>query len=259
MMTFLSACQGIKRRLLNPNRLHRGPGPGGVTTVPLLVCLILMLPACATRKSSSEGGAAFQGGGAVVQAASPRGNVAVQLPGSGGWRALGEGELLTEGARIRTAEDGSVDLVFTANGSRFHLDPESVLTLQRLALRGEGDPTAVNVLLALEAGQVSGRMVSQTVPSLFEIVTPQGGRLFYRPESGSTMELALSLAGPLDNQGLGWNGMRPGTLADAARPTTQLLTQRYPSPAATIPEPRSIALLALGILLVARSAARRTR
>ncbi len=258
-MRFLQAYQGIKRRLGNLNGLHRGPGPGGAAAVPLLAFLILMLPACATRKSSSEGGAAFQGGSAIVQAASPRGHVEVQLPGTGGWRALGEGELLTEGARIRTAENGSVDLVFSANGSRFHLDPESILTLQRLALRGEGDPTAVNVLLALEAGQVSGRMVSQTVPSLFEIVTPQGGRLFYRPESGSTMELALSLAGPLDNQGLGWNGMRPGTLADAARPTTQLLTQRYPSPAATIPEPRSIALLALGILLVARSVVRRSR
>jgi hypothetical protein len=235
-----------------------------MSVVIVLLLGLLITSSCATRKSS-EGGvvSAPAGGGATVQAVSPKGSVEVQLPGGGGWKTLDEGALLAEGARIRTAQGSGVDLVFTVNGSRFHLDAESAVTIERLLVRGDGDAAAVDVSFKLEGGQLTGKMVSQTMPSLFEIVTPDGNRLFYRPESGSSMEVAFAQFGLPGGADFRWGAAGNGSLTDPARLTlhmNQLAKPGEPTPPGptpTIPEPGTFALLALGSLLLAGTAIRR--
>jgi len=89
------------------------------------------------------------------------------------WTALKRGEVLREGAVIRTVGASGADLDLGRNGSGLRVMPDSVVAFSALTYEETGVETVVNTQIELRAGRVLGNVQKLTSTSKYEVKAPK--------------------------------------------------------------------------------------
>ncbi len=89
------------------------------------------------------------------------------------WTALKRGEVLREGAMIRTTGASGADLDLGRNGSVLRVMPESSVAFTALTYEETGVETVVNTQIQLRAGRVVGHVQKLASTSKYEIKAPK--------------------------------------------------------------------------------------
>jgi hypothetical protein len=97
-----------------------------------------------------------------------------QVSNGGVWAPLKSGTTLNRGARIRTGDDSTVDLVLQYNGSVLRLAPDSELHFDKLNKQSAGDDLITETSLNLVSGSLIGSQRKLATPSTFAITIPGG-------------------------------------------------------------------------------------
>lgn len=126
-------------------------------------------------------GAALLAVAAVAQAAVEKGAAKVtMLSGApevsvdgATWTSLKKGEVLREGAWIRTSQAAAADLDLGRNGSKLRVMPGSTVALSGLTYEETGTETIVNTLIDLKQGRVLGHVQKLSAASKYEVKTPK--------------------------------------------------------------------------------------
>lgn len=114
--------------------------------------------------------AAVEKGAAKVTAV--HGTAEISLDGSS-WTTLKRGEVLREGAVLRTAAGSVTDLDLGKNGSLLRVMPETTITFSALTFENTGVETIINTKIDLQAGRVLGHVQKLSSVSKYEIKTPK--------------------------------------------------------------------------------------
>jgi hypothetical protein len=89
------------------------------------------------------------------------------------WTALKRGEVLREGAVIRTTGAAGADLDLGRNGAALRVMPESVVAFSALTYEETGVETVVNTLIELRSGRVVGHVQKLSSTSKYEVRAPK--------------------------------------------------------------------------------------
>ena len=89
------------------------------------------------------------------------------------WTALKRGEVLREGAMVRTAGAAGADLDLGRNGSVLRIMPDSTITLSALTYEETGVETVVNTQIELRSGRVLGQVQKLSSTSKYEVKAPK--------------------------------------------------------------------------------------
>ena len=89
------------------------------------------------------------------------------------WTALKRGEVLREGAAIRTTGASGADLDLGRNGSVLRVMPDSSISLSALTYEETGVETVVNTQIDLRAGRVVGNVQKLASTSKYEVRAPK--------------------------------------------------------------------------------------
>lgn len=93
---------------------------------------------------------------------------------NGRWAPVRAGGALPEGARIRTTQQATADLLLQYNGSVFRLAPDSEMKVERLKRSDTGLGMVTDTRLMVDHGSLIGSQRKLQKPSVLEIVTPKG-------------------------------------------------------------------------------------
>lgn len=112
--------------------------------------------------------AAVEKGAAKVVAV--HGSAEVSTDGST-WTALKRGEVLREGAIIRTTGTSAADLDLGRNGAALRVMPDSTVGFAALTYEDTGVETIINTKIDLQAGRVLGHVQKLSSASKYEVKT----------------------------------------------------------------------------------------
>lgn len=87
------------------------------------------------------------------------------------WSALKRGEMLREGAVIRTSSAAAADLDLGRNGSHLRVMPGSTVALSALTFEQTGLETIVNTQIDIRSGKVVGQVQKLSSSSKYELKT----------------------------------------------------------------------------------------
>ena len=118
---------------------------------------------------------------------------------SGRWTQVTPGVRLPEGARLRTTQQATADLLLQYNGSVFRLAPDSEMRVERLKRSDTGLGMVTDTRLLVDRGSLIGSQRKLHKPSVLEIVTPNGGAIIRGTEYVVNAQGAVSvLSGAVD-------------------------------------------------------------
>jgi hypothetical protein len=225
---------------------------GRVAGVLVLAC------GCVSCALKQRGGSMVEGGAASAQVSSlaaakvtlVRGVVEAK-PGTGGdWAPLQPGDLIEEGAELRTGKGGEVELVLEGNGSVLRVTPGTVMRLDKLALRDPNTSDALNVVVQVAEGQVVGLFKSQGHPSTFQLTSAGGASVYVRPLLGESVPMGMAAVPAVPAMPMGtltYEQIYSGGMSVNSLVASQGLPPGVQLPA--IPEPATISLLAVALAL----------
>ena len=90
------------------------------------------------------------------------------------WRSLGQGQVLRQGAMIRTYPASHVDLFLGVNGPFVRIMESTELGIDDLSYERTGVETVIETSLDLRVGRVLGNVKKMAVASRYEVKTPNG-------------------------------------------------------------------------------------
>ena len=89
------------------------------------------------------------------------------------WTALKRGEVLREGAMVRTIGAAGADLDLGRNGSLLRVMPDTTVSFSALTYEETGVETVVNTQIELRAGRVLGNVQKLASTSKYEVRAPK--------------------------------------------------------------------------------------
>jgi hypothetical protein len=175
--------------------------------------------------------------------------VLVQAREGDPWRPVRTGDSIATGALILTGGDGSVTIELPGGHGQINVAPGTTLELARVGGTG-------GALLVLTAGKVSGTISGAPI----ELISSSGGSLSLNPNEGVTAPFELRHGRDAEYfavmQRLGlraeWGSLSPMPIA-SLRSDFDLIAFRTPvgTSGYAVPEPKVLALLGLGLALMA--------
>jgi hypothetical protein len=85
-----------------------------------------------------------------------------------------QGQLLEQGAIIRTSQDAHADLFFRRTGTIVRLQPDTEIKIEKMSVTMKGDLPFVHTLLDLHSGRIFTVVRSEVADSVFEIRNAAG-------------------------------------------------------------------------------------